>query len=72
MTKTSAFQKAIESVERLSLEDQEILLDILQKRLHQQRRTNLTQEITEIRQEFTQGQVTFGSVEQFLKELDRE
>jgi hypothetical protein len=72
MSKTSAFQKAIESVERLSLEDQEILLDILQKRLHQQRRTNLTQEITEIRQEFTQGQVTFGSVEQFLKELDRE
>jgi hypothetical protein len=69
--KTSAFQQAIESVESLSLEDQEILLDILQKRLHQQRRTNLTQEITEIRQEFTQGQVTFGSVDQFLKELDR-
>lgn len=72
MMKTSAFQQAIESVESLSLEEQEILLDILQKRLHQQRRTNLTQEITEIRQEFTQGQVTFGSVDQFLKELDRE
>lgn len=68
--KTSAFQQAIESVESLSLEDQEILLDILQKRLHQQRRTNLTQEIREIRQEFTQGQVKFGSVDQFLKELD--
>ena len=71
MTKTSAFQQAIESVESLSLEDQEILLDILQKRLHHQRRTNLTQEITEIRQEFTQDQVKFGSVDQFLKELDR-
>ena len=71
MTKTSAFQQVIESVESLSLEDQEILLDILQKRLHQKRRTNLTQEITEIRQEFTQGQVKFGSVDQFLKELDR-
>jgi ABC-type Fe3+/spermidine/putrescine transport system ATPase subunit len=70
MMKTSAFQQAIESVESLSLEDQEILLDILQKRLHQQRRTNLTQEIREIRQEFTQGQVKFGSVDQFLKELD--
>ncbi len=32
--KTSAFQQAIESVESLPLEDQEILLDILQKRLH--------------------------------------
>jgi hypothetical protein len=70
--KTSAFQQAIESVESLSLEDQEILLDILQKRLHQQRRTNLTQEIREIRQEFTQGQVKFGSVDRFLKELDQE
>jgi homoserine kinase len=70
MMKTSAFQQAIESVESLSLEDQEILLDILQQRLHQQRRTKLTQEITEIRQEFTQGQVKFGSVDQFLKELD--
>lgn len=70
MIKTSAFQQAIESVESLSLEEQEILLDIIQKRLHQQRRTNLTQEIKEIRQEFIQGQVKFGSVEQFLKELD--
>jgi hypothetical protein len=68
--KTSAFQQAIESVESLSLEDQEILLDILQKRLHQQRRNNLTQEIRETRQEFTQGKVKFGSVDQFLKELD--
>ncbi|GAB4230679.1 MAG: hypothetical protein Kow0049_12690 [Stanieria sp.] len=70
MMKTSAFQQAIESVESLSLEDQEILLDILQKRLHQQRRNNLTQEIRETRQEFTQGKVKFGSVDQFLKELD--
>lgn len=70
MMKTSAFQQAIESVESLSLEEQEILLDILQKRLHQQRRNNLTQEIRETRQEFTQGKVKFGSVDQFLKELD--
>jgi hypothetical protein len=38
--KTSAFQQAIESVESLPLEDQEILLDILQKRLQERRRTN--------------------------------
>jgi ABC-type Fe3+/spermidine/putrescine transport system ATPase subunit len=61
--KSSAFQQAIESVESLSLEEQKILLDILQKRLHQQRRSNLTQEIREIRQEFTQGQVKFGSID---------
>ena len=69
MLKTSAFQQAIETVEKLSLEEQEILLETLQKRLHQQRRTLLSQEIEEIRQEVAQGNVKFGSVEQFLEEL---
>ena len=69
--KTSAFQQAIESVESLPLEDQEILLDILQKRLLERRRTNLYQEVSEIKQEFAEGNVKFGSVDQFLAELDR-
>jgi hypothetical protein len=69
--KTSAFQQAIESVEILSLEDQEILLNLLQKRLHQAKRTKLSQEITEVRQEFAKGNFQFGSVNQFLGELDQ-
>jgi hypothetical protein len=72
MIKTSAFQQAIESVESLSLEDQEILLDIIQKRLRQKRRTQLSQEIREIRQEFAEGKVKFGSVNQFLEQLDQQ
>lgn len=71
MLKTSAFQQAIETVEKLSLEEQEILLDTLQKRLHQQRRAILSQEISDIRQELAEGKVKFGSVDQFLEELDR-
>lgn len=69
--KTSALQQAIESVESLPIEDQEILLDILQKRLQERRRTNLYQEVREIKQEFAEGNVKFGSVDQFLAELDR-
>ena len=69
--KTSAFQQAIESVESLPLEDQEILLDILQRRLLERRRTNLYQEVSEIKQEFASGNVKFGSVDQFLAELDQ-
>lgn len=38
MINTSDFQQAIETVEKLSLEEQEILIDTLQKRLYQQRR----------------------------------
>jgi hypothetical protein len=69
--KTSAFQQAIESVESLPLEDQEILLDILQKRLQERRRTNLYQEVSAIKQEFAEGNVKFGSVDQFLGQLDQ-
>jgi len=71
MLKNSAFQQAIETVEKLSLEEQQILLETLQKRLHQQRRSLLSQEIEQIRQEVVQGNVKFGSVEQFLEELDQ-
>ncbi|WP_293100549.1 hypothetical protein [Moorena sp. SIOASIH] len=45
MIKTSAFQQAIETVEKLSLEEQEILLNTLLKRFHLQRRGILVQEI---------------------------
>jgi hypothetical protein len=69
--KTSAFQQALESVESLPLEDQEILLDILQKRLQERRRTNLYQEVSAIKQEFAQGNIKFGSVDQFLAQLDQ-
>ncbi len=70
MLKTSAFQQAIETVEQLSLEEQEILLHTLQKRLEQKRRAILSEEIQEVHQELAEGKVKFGSVEQFLEELD--
>ncbi|NET81276.1 MAG: hypothetical protein F6J94_04700 [Moorea sp. SIO1F2] len=71
MLKTSAFQQAIETVEKLSLEEQEILLDTLLKRFHLQRRAIISQEIQEIHQELAEGKVTFGSVDQFFEELDQ-
>lgn len=67
---TVSFQQAIEIVESLSLEDQEMLLDVLLKRLTQQRRKILIQEIAEVRQEYAQGNVQFGSVTDLMAELD--
>lgn len=71
MIKTSALQQAIETVENLPPDDQEILLNLLQKRQQEQRRANLLQEIKEIRQEYTEGNVQFGSLDQFLTQLDQ-
>ena len=67
---TSQFQLAIEAVEALSLEDQGMLLEVLQRRIYQQRRNQLLEEIALVRQEYAEGNVKFGSVEDFLEELD--
>lgn len=68
---SSTFQRAIETIETLSLNDQEALLELLQKRLTEQRRKILMREIAEARQEYTQGEVQFGSVADFMIELDK-
>jgi hypothetical protein len=67
---TSAFQAAIDAVRALSLEDQEALLTLLQKRLAEQQRDALSQNVAEVRDEFVQGNVTFGSVDDFMTGLE--
>ena len=75
----SVFQKAIAppvediaTVEALSVEDQTILIEVIQNRLRQKKRDLLKQEVEDVRQEYREEQVKFGSVEDFLTELDRE
>ncbi len=70
--KQSPFQQIIESVESLPLEDQEFLIDLLQKRLETQRRKELAEEIETVRKEFSEGNFQLGSVKDFLAELDQE
>jgi len=67
--KTSTFQKIIEAIEQLSLEDREILVDIIQNRLKQERREQLFQEIAEAEHDYVRGNVRSGSVSELLKEL---
>ena len=69
---TSTFQNAIATVQALSIEEQTLLIEIIQKRLQQQKRQQLKQEIESVRQEYTKGKVTFGSVEDFMNELEKE
>jgi len=53
-------------------EEQTLLIEIIQKRLQQQKRNQLQQEIEEARQEYREGNVTFSSVEDFMNKLDEE
>lgn len=68
--KTSTLQKAIEVVESLSIEEQAILIDVIQRRLKQQRRDEILQAVAESRQEYAEGKVRSGSVADLLAELD--
>lgn len=68
--KTSTFQKVIEVVEALSIDEQAILVDIIHKRLQQQQRNELLQAVAESHQAYVEGNVRSGSVSDLLKELD--
>lgn len=52
MTETSTFQQAIEVVEALSLDDQIVLLNLLQRRLQQRRRSQILQEVEDVRRDY--------------------
>ncbi|MGL5062101.1 MAG: hypothetical protein ACRC62_19175 [Microcoleus sp.] len=70
VTKRPQVQKILEIIEFLSLEDRAMLINILQNRLRQQRREKLAKEITEVRQEYADGNFKFGSIADFIAELD--
>ena len=67
---TSRLQEAIDTVESLSFEEQNLLVELLLKRLQRKRREQLLKEIEEVRQEASKGQIKFGSIEDFIKELE--
>lgn len=68
--KTSTFQKAIDTVEALSPEEQNILIDIIQNRLKQQHRDELLKAVTESEKDYETGNVRRGTVADLMAELD--
>jgi hypothetical protein len=54
----------------LSWQDQVVLLNILSNRLKQRQSQQVIQEVKEVQQEYLEGKVEFGSVNDFLAELD--
>lgn len=69
-TTTSRFQELIEMIESLPYEDQEILVDILSKKLLQFRRARLLKEISESLDAYERGNVRRGTADDFMKDLD--
>ena len=66
---TSAFQMALEAVEQLTLEEQEMLFEIAYHRFIAQRRTYLAKEVAEARAAYQSDAIHRGSVDDLLAEL---
>ncbi len=70
LKKISILQQALDIVETLDPEEQAILVNIISKRLNQQRRNDLLKEVAQARQDYQQGNVKRGSVADLMAELD--
>lgn len=63
-------QQAIDLVESLPIDHQAVLIDLIQKRLHQQKRSQLIQEVKAAETEYAQGNVNRGTIADLMAELD--
>ena len=65
---SSVFQKAIESVEMLPVDDQLLLVEIIKRRLIEHRRTELVAMVAQARESYRAGNVRRGTAEDLLAE----
>ena len=66
---TITFQEALDTVEALPAYQQEDLIDIIRRRLIEQRRNRLADNIREAKEDYARGEVRKGTVDDLLKEL---
>jgi hypothetical protein len=67
---SSSFQDAIERVEALPFEEQALILEIINHRILEQRRADLIHRVAEAREEYRNGRVSRGKVNDILAEVD--
>jgi hypothetical protein len=65
----STFGEVLEAVDRLSVEEQEDLAAIVRRRLVEQRRKQLAQDIQDGRREFASGKCRSTSVDELMGEI---
>ena len=63
------FQKALDIIESLPEYQQEDLINIIRRRLIEQRRNLLADSVKEAKEEYARGEVKKGSVDDLMKEL---
>ncbi|PZO49431.1 MAG: hypothetical protein DCF15_16935 [Phormidesmis priestleyi] len=71
MLQTSKLDQVLESIEMLPVEDQEMLAELLRKRLIERRRDEIAKTIAQTQKDYKEGNIFRGSVEEVIAELNR-
>jgi hypothetical protein len=69
MTSISRFDQVLESIENLSVDEQETLIDLITHRLAERRRSEIAANIAQAQVEYQSGKVFRGTVTQIMDEL---
>jgi len=64
-----SFGEILEAADKLSLEEQEVLIDVLSRRAKDRRRDLLGRDIRKARREFKEGQVRLATPDDILSEI---
>jgi ribosome recycling factor len=67
--KTGTFDEALEIIESFPEEQKESIIEIVKRRLTEERRERLAQTIKEAREEYTRGEVRRGTVDDLMLEI---
>ncbi|MEH2182729.1 hypothetical protein [Nostoc sp.] len=69
MTSVSRLDQVLESIENLSVDEQETLIDLISHRLAERRRSEIAANIAQAEVEYQTGKVFRGTVTQIIDEL---
>ncbi|MBN3894361.1 MAG: hypothetical protein HWQ41_03540 [Nostoc sp. NOS(2021)] len=71
MTSVSRLDQVLESIEDLSVDEQETLIDLIRHRLAERRRDAIAANIAQAQVEYQAGKVFRGTVTQIMDELSK-
>jgi len=66
---TTTFQEALDAIESLPEIQQEDLINLIRRRLVEQRREKIVKGVREARREYTSGEVKKGSLDDLMRDL---
>lgn len=67
--KTTTFDEVLDIIESFPEEQRESIVEIVKRRLTEERRERLAQTVKEAREEYARGEVRRGTVDELIREI---